>query len=159
MRRADRRITDTAELESILRQGRVLRLGMCDGDEPYVLPLNYGYSEGVIYMHCAKEGRKLDVLRANPKVCFEVTVDEALCPPKNTEACGFTMRFRCVMGRGVAEIVEDAAGVRRGLEALMEHYAGGGYSFGEKLLSQTAVIRVRVDAISGKQNAMNRECR
>ena len=48
------------------------RLGLCVEDEPYVVPVAYAYSKGAIYFHTAKHGKKVDLMRQNSKVCFEI---------------------------------------------------------------------------------------
>ena len=72
MRKAQREITDPAEIRAIMTEAQVCRLGMCDGPEPYVVPMNYGLGEGCLYLHCAFEGRKIEILKVNPRVCFEM---------------------------------------------------------------------------------------
>ena len=73
MRRKDKEITDPAQVYDVVKRARFCRIAMCDGDEPYVFPVNYGYSEGVLYVHSAPEGRKLDILERNDRVCFQVS--------------------------------------------------------------------------------------
>jgi nitroimidazol reductase NimA-like FMN-containing flavoprotein (pyridoxamine 5'-phosphate oxidase superfamily) len=68
----DEFITTRSEMEAILREEQVGYLGLSAGDEPYVVPLNYGYDDGRVLFHCALEGKKLDWIRENPKVCFAV---------------------------------------------------------------------------------------
>ncbi|HNU36390.1 MAG TPA: pyridoxamine 5'-phosphate oxidase family protein, partial [Methanomassiliicoccales archaeon] len=68
MRKAEREIMDQGELEEVIRRAEVCRLAMVDDGKPYIVPMNFGYRNGCLYFHCAKEGRKLDVLRENPKV-------------------------------------------------------------------------------------------
>ncbi len=63
MRRQEREIRDEAEIQEILEKGLVCRLGLYDGQYPYVVPLNYGYRNGCMYFHCAREGRKIDILK------------------------------------------------------------------------------------------------
>ena len=75
MRRQEREIRDEAEIQEILEKGLVCRLGLYDGQYPYVVPLNYGYRNGCIYFHCAREGRKIDILKKNDRVCIEVDID------------------------------------------------------------------------------------
>ena len=76
MRRSDREITDLDEILSIINDCKVIHLAMVDDGEPYLLPLNFGYTcEGgafSFFCHSAREGRKLDILRKNPTVAFEM---------------------------------------------------------------------------------------
>ncbi|HNU36204.1 MAG TPA: pyridoxamine 5'-phosphate oxidase family protein, partial [Methanomassiliicoccales archaeon] len=72
MRKAEREIKDQGELEDVIRRAEVCRLAMVDDGEPYIVPMNFGFRKGTFYFHCAKEGRKLEVLRKAPRVCFEL---------------------------------------------------------------------------------------
>jgi len=47
-------------------------LVMCDNRKPYAVPMNHGFMKGRFYFHCAKEGRKLEVIRKNPQVSYVV---------------------------------------------------------------------------------------
>lgn len=67
VRRKDKEITNRAEIEGILKKAFICHLGLSDGDLPYVVPMNYGYEDGHIYLHCATEGKKLDIIKKNNK--------------------------------------------------------------------------------------------
>ena len=105
MRRADKEIKDRSEIEAVLREAKVCRIAMCRGDEPYVVPVVFGYEEGAIYFHSATEGKKLDMLKANPRVCFEVDVDVEVVVGK--VPCASGVKYRSVIGWGRAEFIED----------------------------------------------------
>ncbi len=75
MRRKDKEITDKRGIEEILRKALVCRVAMCNGESPYCVPMNFCYMNGSLYLHSAKEGKKLEILRRNNRVCFEVDVD------------------------------------------------------------------------------------
>ena len=71
--------TDKEQIESIIRQSDVCFVGMADTDgTPYVLPMNFGYKDGVIYLHSAQDGRSISILERNPKVCITFSIDHAL---------------------------------------------------------------------------------
>lgn len=150
MRKAEREITDQEELEKVIMKAEVCRLGMVDDGEPYIVPLNFGYRNGVLYFHCAREGRKLDIVRQNPRVCFELESDVHLVPGE--KACQWTSSFRSVIGWGKATVVLDDAGLKEGMEALMSHYTEGPFEFDPRSLALTAVIRVDVERMSGKRS-------
>lgn len=153
MRKKKKEITDQPEVLAVLQQAEVLHLAMVDGQNPYVLPFNFGYEEGRIYIHCAKEGRKLDVLAANPRVAFEAQSEASVRPSGDPEdACGWGMRYRCVAGEGVARVTMDRETVRTGLSAIMRHYAGRDFDFPDRHLERTAMIVIEVRHISGKQD-------
>lgn len=98
MRRSDRQIEDKIEIDSIIRSSTICHLALSEGDQPYVVPLNFGYEEGALYFHCAKEGRKIDIIRRNPRVCFSFVGDHRVVPSETP--CGWTMRYREHDGEG-----------------------------------------------------------
>ncbi|OPX58541.1 MAG: Pyridoxamine 5'-phosphate oxidase [Methanomassiliicoccales archaeon PtaB.Bin134] len=150
MRKAEREIKDPEEMERVIMRAEVCRLAMIDDGEPYIVPMNFGYRDRRLYFHCAREGRKLDVLRANPRVCFELEGEAALV--EGERACQWTTRFESVIGWGKAEIVTDPYGVEEGLRILMEHYSPGSGDFDPRSLSLTAIIRVDVEMMTGKRS-------
>ena len=147
MRRAEKEITDRAALEDILRRGQVCRLAMCEGGVPYVVPLNYGYADGCFVFHCATEGHKLDVLLANPQVCFEVSADTALV----RTAHSWSMDYECVIGWGEVEFVEGDAAKRAALDVLVRHYAEP-WDYPADTVARTCVLRLRIQRMTGKRS-------
>jgi len=150
VRRADREVTDESELASILERATVCRLGMCADDVPYVVPLNFGHVDGRLYFHSATEGKKLDILRRNKKVCFEVDVDTEVVPAQSP--CGWGMRYASVIGFGTASIVEDPEGKRSALDIIMAHYGGQGADYPEPMLRKVTIIRVDIENMTGKRS-------
>jgi len=150
MRKADREIKGQDELEDVIRRADVCRLAMVDDGEPYMVPMNFGYRDGCLYFHCAKEGRKLEVLKRNPRVCFEMEADVRLM--EGDAACKWSTSYESVIGWGTAEIVMDEKAAREGLEVLMSHYTEGPFDFDPRSLSLTALIEVRIERMTGKRS-------
>ena len=132
--RREREVTDLDEIIQILDKCMILHLGLVDGDEPYVVPLNYGYTmeDGklILYMHGAKTGHKLDLIRANPKVFFEMDCD--VHPFEGNHACQYGTTYASVMGRGVAHIIEDVEEKIKALNIFMKTQTGKDFEFNEK---------------------------
>jgi len=99
MRKAEREIKDQRELEDVIRRAEVCRLAMIDDGVPYIVPMNFGYRDGTFYFHCAREGRKLDILRKHPRVCFELEADVRLA--KGGAPCKWSTSYESVIGWGV----------------------------------------------------------
>jgi nitroimidazol reductase NimA-like FMN-containing flavoprotein (pyridoxamine 5'-phosphate oxidase superfamily) len=150
LRRADREIADRKEIEDILRKSTVCRLALIDAGRPYLVPLCFGYDAGVLYFHSAPAGRKIDLLKQNRTVCFEFDAD-TLAVPADT-SCGWTMRYRSVIGYGVAGFVEDPGEKRAALDIIMRQYAEGTHEYSDESLRKTAVIKVEIREISGKKS-------
>lgn len=153
MRRSDRAVTDKARLESIFGAADSCRLGFAVGGEPYVVALCFGHEwKGelpILYFHCARAGRKLEMMRANPRVCFELDCRREATTA--SEPCGWSMRYESVVGYGTLEEVADEAGRRAGLDLVMRHYGwDGSGAYAVKALASTAVLRLRVGELIGK---------
>jgi nitroimidazol reductase NimA-like FMN-containing flavoprotein (pyridoxamine 5'-phosphate oxidase superfamily) len=158
MRRKDKEIAGQARLEKILARARVCRLAMTDdgpqGPIPYVVPVFFACQGGRLYVHCAQEGRKLDILARNPRVCVEVDEVRSMVPAE--KPCAFSSVFRSVIACGTAARVQDLRAKRKALDLLMAKYAGRrtgpGFEFSEATLEHTAVLEITVEEISGKQS-------
>ncbi len=151
MRKAQREVTDPKAVEALLARGKVIHLALNRDGAPYVVPMNYGVKDGVIYLHCAKEGTRLDLLRADGRVGFSVVVNYAL--RANVQGCESTAHYASVCGAGTARVVEDPAEKRLGLEIIAAQVAPlAGRDFPEKVVDATCVLAVTPERLSGKQN-------
>lgn len=154
MRRTEREVKGINNITEIIDQCKVLRLGMCDGDLPYVVPMNFGYEAAgdtlVLYLHCSKVGKKLDVLKENNKVCFEMDAEHAIV--SGEKGCDYGFQFASVIGFGTAEFTEDHEEKRHALSMLMRHQAGlPDIELEERMIDATAVLTIRSDSYTGKR--------
>lgn len=156
MTRREREVTDMEEITRILEESKIVHIGLCDGDQPYVLPMNYGYvfEEGklVLYLHGAKKGYKYDVIRKNPKVSFEMECD--VVPFEGRIACQYGTAYASIIGRGKAEIIDDVDEKIKGLAVLMKTQTGKDFRFDEKLVSIVNVIRITASDFTAKKRPM-----
>ena len=150
IRRKDRELTDPVEIDRIFEKAVYGHLGLCDGGEPYVLPMNFGISKGAIYLHCASEGRKLDVARRNPRACFQVETDAELLP--SPAPCGWGVAYRSAMVFGALSVVESEEEKAEALTAMMKKCAGEDFSqtFPPERLASVTVLRLDPDGRTGK---------
>ena len=151
MRRADREMTDPGATEDVLRRALVCRLGLCDEGQPYIVPVCFGVADGHVYVHCAPLGRKLDIIRRNPRACVEFEVDVELVPARSP--CQWGMRYRSVIGFGHATLVAEPAERRRALDAIVAHYGGRNASMGgADVPDDLVVLRIDIHEMTGKQS-------
>ena len=148
MRRKEKEITDPSAIEEVIKASRVFRLAMIDKDRPYVIPLNFGYQNQTLYFHSAREGRKIDILRKNPRVCFEFDILEKL--NKNAEACKWGADFKSVIGEGKAVILDDPVEKRKGFAVIMAQYSNRVFEFSDENVEKTAVIKIEIEWMTGK---------
>ena len=156
MRRKDREIADINKIEKIIANARYMHLGMFDGDFPYVVPLHYGYQmeDGklIFYMHCAKEGHKLDCLRKNNHVFVEIDRGESLVAGEIP--CSYGAEYESVMCRGTASIVEAPDEKCKALMILMKVQTGEEHMINEAMAEAVTVIRVDVESYTAKARVM-----
>ena len=156
MRRTDREVTDSARIQEILDTAKVLHLGLVDQGHPYVVPLHYGVERVgdslTFWCHGAREGRKIDVMRANPSVFVELECDVELVSGEDV-ACNYGSCYASIMGEGTAHVVEDPAEKAHGLRVLMRTQTGRDFDVPEARVKSVAVIRIDVPTITAKSRA------
>ena len=156
MTKRERQVTDLVEIRRILDTGKVLHLGLAVNDEPYVVPMNYGYTmeDGklVLYLHCAHQGRKLDMIRANSRVFFEIDCDHK--PFEGEKPCQYGLVYSSVMGRGTASIVEDVEEKKQAMTILMKTQTGKDFTFEDRLVSIVTVVRIDVAEYTAKHRPL-----
>lgn len=152
MRRTDRQLADRAAIDAVIRECRVCRVAMVDDGRPYVIPMCFGYDGRDLFLHGAPAGRKIDILRRNPAVCVEFDILDALVPA-GPQGCNWTMRYRSVLAEGTAEFVSDGQRKRAALACMMAQYGTGTFTFPDAMVERTAVIRVALSTLTGKQSA------
>ena len=161
MTKREFQITDESRILSILDTAKVLRLGLAVDNEPYVVPMNYGYTmeDGrlVLYLHSAVRGKKLDMIRANPRVFFELDCD--VTPFEGKVACQYGLTYSSIMGRGTARIVEDVEEKMQAMSILMRTQTRKEFTFNERLVSIVAVIRIDVEEYTAKHRPLPEKMR
>ena len=161
MTKRERQVTDLNQILEILDKSKVLHLGLAVGGEPYVVPMNYGYvmEDGklTVYLHSAVRGKKLDMIRANPNVFFEMDCDRA--PFEGVKPCQYGLVYSSVMARGTATIVDDVEEKKRAMTILMKTQTGKDFSFDDKLVGMVAVIRIDVTEYTAKHRPLPEKMR
>jgi nitroimidazol reductase NimA-like FMN-containing flavoprotein (pyridoxamine 5'-phosphate oxidase superfamily) len=154
MRRSDREITPIEEKLKILSKCKVCRIGISLNDQPYVIPLNFGYdyknNQLTLYFHSAKTGKKIDILSQNNKSCFEVDCDHILI--EGETACDYGFSFTSVIGFGKIEFIENREEKVYALNALMKHQTDRDteYEYEDARLNAVAVYKLTVEEFTGK---------
>ena len=149
MRRIKQQLTQE-ECEKILERGRTGVLAVLGDDGyPYTVPINYYYTDGKIYLHCAKSGHKLDAIRSNPKVSFCVVERDDILQEK------FTTLFKSAVAFGKAEILADKEEMRSSVTALAEKYCS---DFLDEVPAEVergfeilCMIKINIEHLTGKQ--------
>lgn len=155
MRRKDREVTDPEKIREILDKAKILHLAMFDGEYPYNVPLHYGYEipdgRPVFYVHCAKEGHKLDCIAANPKVCCALDCDMQLVP--GDIACMWGATYASVICRGDASVVNVPEEKVHALKVFMRCQTGRDFEITEAMAQGVTVIKITTDDCTAKSRA------
>jgi nitroimidazol reductase NimA-like FMN-containing flavoprotein (pyridoxamine 5'-phosphate oxidase superfamily) len=152
MRKADQQIRDEETLDEILSGAIICRVAMIDGELPYIIPFNYGYSHGCLYIHSATAGKKIDLIGKDNRVCFEVEDSTEIV--KGERACDWTSRYRSVVGYGTMEILTDNQSKQQGMELIMaQHGAPELVAFNTKNMNRMVILKLTITSMTGKQSS------
>jgi uncharacterized protein len=151
VRRNDKEIIDLNEIEAIINRNIICRLALsCDG-APYIVPLNYGYENNMLYFHCFSEGKKIEIIRKNSKACFEISEDIEIV--KSEIPCDFGTRYKSVIGKGNIELVENKNEKIKGLNIIMKQHTGkAGFEFDERRVDKIILLKLKINNITGKKS-------
>ena len=155
MRRKDREITSLEDINSIISKVKVCHLAMVDKGLPYVIPLNFGYKLQddllTLYFHSAKSGRKIDILRDNNAVCFEISNEGELGIFENP--CNSGYLYESVIGFGNVEFVENVQEKCEALTLLMKHQSNKDFVFTKEQADSVCVFKVESKDFVGKKKS------
>jgi len=155
MRKKEREITDRSEIDAILTKTRTVRVAFAVENEPYIVPLSHGFDAdaGALYFHSAVEGRKVDCIEANPRVCFEVE-GESTVKEGDDRACSWGLLYESVIGYGTIRLLEDREERERALRCIMRQQSDrdADWSFVDKVLEVTRVWALKIESVTGKRS-------
>jgi len=150
MRRKDKEIDDILLIEQILATAQVCRLAMSLNDEPYVVPMNFGYKDRGLYFHCAREGKKIDILKRNNRVCFEVETHTGII--KSGKPCNWGMKYMSVIGYGKVSFINDSNEKIEALKIILNQYYKGEFDFTDADIDKIDVFKVDIESMTGKKS-------
>jgi nitroimidazol reductase NimA-like FMN-containing flavoprotein (pyridoxamine 5'-phosphate oxidase superfamily) len=150
MRRKEKEIIEKSEIEAVIHKSIVCRVALSDDNIPYILPVCFGYQDNTIYVHGSLEGRKVDILQKNHNVCFEFDINAEIVEGEN--ACDWGMKYQSVIGFGKAFFLKEPDDKRRALNIIMNKYSDRPSQFPEKAIGGTAVIKIEIESMTGKQS-------
>lgn len=144
-------LTFEPELEAIIRKCQYCSLAMVDlNGKPYVIPMNFGFKENVVYFHSGPEGKKLDILKSNPEVCIAFSTDHLLRWQNTEVACSYSMKYRSVLVHGKVEFITEKIDKEEALNVIMKQYTDEDYKFSEPALINVAVFKVNIEQLEGR---------
>jgi len=152
LRRVEKEISDKGDLLRILENGKFAIISMCKKNEAYLVTLSYGYDKfkNALYFHCAREGQKMDFIKANPSVCGTVIEDNGY-----EQGCG--QAFRSVIFRGKMTIIEELEEKKAGFDILLNHLENNPNIIKNKFFKKdstyenSGMLRLDITEITGKE--------
>ena len=151
MRRSDKEIRSREEIDAIICGSHVCRIAMAMENVPYVVPVSFGYDGESIYIHTAREGKKISYFENNNNICFEFERDVKLFGnPDN--ACKWTFSYESVIGFGKIYEAESLEQKEIGLNNIMAQYSGKEWVFGEDTLENIRVWKIEIASMTGKRS-------
>jgi len=151
MRRKDKEIKDKKEIELIINKANVCRIALSDNNMPYIVPVNFGYKDNSLYIHSATEGKKIEIIKKNNDICFEIDIAHEILQGKS--ACHTTMKYYSVIGYGKAYLIDDSEEKIKALNIIIEHYLPEiPHEYSEKFLKKIVIIKVEIDNMTGKKS-------
>jgi nitroimidazol reductase NimA-like FMN-containing flavoprotein (pyridoxamine 5'-phosphate oxidase superfamily) len=151
MRKKDKEISDMNIISQIINKCQVCRLGLSQDDVPYIIPVSFGYDGTTLYFHSAKDGKKVDILSVNNKVCFEFESGVELIIDE-TKPCNWSFSFQTVIGFGKVEELSSPGDKIQGLKHIMTQYSDKEWSFDNLPLNGLRVWAINIDSMTGKQS-------
>ncbi len=138
-------------IEQVIAHCDVCYVGMVDGDEPYVIPMNFGYKDNVVYLHSAPEGRSLRVLERNNRVCITFSNGHRLAFQHPQVACSYRMKARSVMAYGNVRFIEESEKKIEALNIIMAQYSDKEFKYSDPAVANVKVWVVEIDQLSCKE--------
>ena len=155
MRRKEKEITNRNEIDQIIHNSLICHLSCSLNDQPYVVPLSFGYDGNAVFFHTAKEGKKNDILSANPRVCLGFEQEIQILPDSDL-ACRWSFHFQSVIATGIAEEVIPPKDRLHGIKQIMLHFSDENWEISEKELSRTTIWQVILTELTGKKSPSNK---
>ena len=155
MRRKDREVTDFESILAIIDECDIIRIGLADGDFPYIVPLNFAYTvhgrQIDFYVHGAMAGRKYGLMKGNGKCSFEMDIPlqmDCLVEKKDV-----TMRYKCVMGTASITFLDGDEKQSAVENIILNRYdKTRNFDYNRAALDRTAVARLTVTELTAKVN-------
>lgn len=144
-------IDNRDELIEIMKRCQWCHLAMTDTEgNPYVVPMNFGFKDGILYMHGARHGKKISALTKNPYVCINFSTDHLLRYQNEDVACSWSMKYRSVLAYGKAEFISGDDDKIIALDIIMAQYSGRKFKFNQPSVREVNVWKIPLEKIEGR---------
>lgn len=149
--RNDKEIKDKGLIKNIIEKAKVCRIAMALNNFPYIIPVIFGYENNFLYVHSAPVGKKIDILKQNNNICFEMDIDYEII--KSDIPCKWSMNYYSIIGYGKASFIDNFQEKINALNIIMKHYSSSNsYTYSEKIVNNMVVIKIEIEKITGKKS-------
>ncbi len=151
MRRKDKEVKTFDTILDIITKSNIIRIAINDGEYPYIIPFNYGYYENSFFIHSAKKGKKIDLLKINNKVGFEIDFLNQIIT--HEISCEWTTKYQSIIGSGTIEIQDSLDDIISGLDIIMKHHGKEGENrYNEANLKNIVILKLSPISMTAKQS-------
>jgi len=145
-------IEDKEQIEEIIQSCEFCSVGLIDeNNNPYVIPMNFGYKKGVIYLHSGPEGKKIECLKHNKQICISFCLPNRLAYINQEVACSYTMKSKSVMADCIVTFVDELEEKESALNILMKHYSQGEFKYSLPALKNVKVWKAEIQSITCRE--------
>ncbi len=146
-----KKFNDEKECIDIIKRCQWCHAAMVDlENNPYVIPMNFGFDEHFIYLHGSAHGKKIEILKSNPAVCINFSTDHMLRYQSEQVACSWSMKYRSVLCYGKVSFVEDPNEKIAALNIIMAHYSPREFSYNPPSVREVCVMKIKVERYEGR---------
>lgn len=151
LRRKEKEIQEPHIIKELLEKAIICRIGMCQSNKPYIVPMNFGYHDKIIYLHSAKEGKKINILKENPEICFEIESNTEI--QASDTSCNWGMKYLRVIGWGKVEFIKNIQEKEEALNIIMKKHTGKiEHTFLENMIERVEIIKIHITKMTGKKS-------
>ncbi len=140
------------EIDQIIQNAQICHLACSMNDEPYVVPIAFGYDGKTVYFHTAQAGKKIDILSVNPRVCLGFEEGIQLQPDPD-QACEWSFKYKSVIATGIAEELTNPDKKELALQHIMSHYSSAEWLFDPESLTKTRLWCIKLETLTGKKSS------
>lgn len=144
-------IEEQERIEKVLKMCKVCFVGIVDDGCPYVIPMNFGYDDGIIYLHSAQEGRSIRAMEKNPQICVTFCTDTELIRQHPEVACSYRMKAASVICEGKVEFEEDFDEKERILGIIMKQYIDKSFIFSVPAVNNVKIWKLPLKNVGAKE--------
>lgn len=144
-------VQERKQIDDIIQQNKVCYIGLIDKEGfPYVIPMNFGYSDDIVYLHSAQEGGAIEALKENPNVCVTFCTEPLLVHQNEEVACSYRMKGSSVICRGKVSFENDYDEKVKALDVIMKQYTDRTFVYSEPAVRNVLIWKIPIDKVSTK---------